>query len=296
MQQEKWSKGSPTLQQEYSTKNRKKMFNSLPPISQPAATPLPVATSPKALKEKSTILMLTIGCIGCSALSAVLSIAVLASLASTKKEVMHSYVVDQVGNRLALHQITDPTEQAQHIQNFAVWFVNGLHSYQWYIDGEKGEKVPDPGLKVTGGKTIPSAIYLATLAMRPELAVHYRTNIADVLSEKRMTEKEHSYFKPAVNGVSLPQKIGTDLWKVYVKGIQVSVAESGKERWEERYVVLKIGRIIPISLSIAQRDYKDKEIAKAVAETSAAGLQIEAIEDLASKYPVTQPTTTKGAK
>jgi hypothetical protein len=61
--------------------------------------------------------------------------------------------------------------------------------------------------------------------------------------------------------------------------------------------VLTIGRITPVSLSIAQRDYKDIAMAKAYAETSAAGLEVQAIEDLASRYPVQTDSklTTKGA-
>lgn len=265
-----------------------------------AATPV-LTVAPQGSKQKSLILILTIGGICLTALSAALSVAVLVSLNKTKTEVMHSYVVDSASNRLAIHQIADPNEQAQHIQNFASWFVGGLHSYRWYIDGENGEKIADPGLLVTGGKKIPSAIYVATLAMRPELAIHYRKNIAEVISRKNISAKESSYFKAAVGGVSPPQKIGKDLWKIYVKGSQISIAESGEERRNERYVVLTVGRIIPVSLSIAQRDYKDMAMAKAYAETSAAGLEVQSIEDLASKYPTTteplnkQPTA-KGAK
>jgi hypothetical protein len=273
-----------------------------PIADEPKATAKPVLTvAPQGSKQKSLILMLTIGAICSSALGAVLSVAVLVSLSKTKAEVMHSYVVEPNGNRLALHQITDPNEQAQHIQTFAAWFVGGLHSYRWYIDGEKGEKIADPGLAVTGGKRIPSAIYVATLAMRPELAIHYRKNIAEVISQKNISAKESSYFKTAVGGVSPPQKVGKDLWKIYVKGTQISVAESGEERRNERYVVLTIGRIIPVSLSIAERDYKDMAMAKALAETSAAGLEVQSIEDIISKPPATtepvnkQPTT-KGAK
>ncbi len=272
----------------------------VPIVNEPKVIATPVIMSAsKGSKQKSLILILTVLGICFGALSSVLSIAVLVSLNKTKAEVMHSYVVEPNGNRLALHQITDPNEQAQHIQSFAAWFVSGLHSYCWYIDGEKGEKIPDPGLLVTGGKKIPSAIYMATLAMRPELAIHYRKNIAEVISEKNISAKESSYFKTAVGGVSPPQKIGKDLWKVYVKGTQISVAESGDERRNERYVVITIGRIIPVSLSIAQRDYKDMAMAKALAETSAAGLEVQSIEDLASKYPTTEPftkPTVKGAK
>jgi hypothetical protein len=271
-----------------------------PIAEEPKATATPVLTIAPQSSKKSLILMLTIGALCSSLVAAVLSVAVLVSLSKTKAEVMHSYVVEPNGNRLALHQITDPNEQAQHIQTFATWFVGGLHSYRWYIDGERGEKITDPGLTVTGGKRIPSAIYVATLAMRPELAIHYRTNIAEVISQKNISAKESSYFKTAVGGVSPPQKIGKDLWKIYVKGTQISVGESGEERRNERYVVLTIGRIIPVSLSIAQRDYQDMAMAKAVAETSAAGLEVQSIEDIASKYPSTEPVnkqlTTKGVK
>jgi hypothetical protein len=276
------------------------MTNFAPIADEPKAITTPVMTvAPKGSKQKSLIFMMTTGAFCLSALAAVLSILVLVSLGKTKAEVMHSYVVDSTGNRLALHQITDPKEQDQHIQNFAAWFVNGLHSYRWYIDGEKGEKIPDPGLLVSGGKKIPSAIYVATLAMRPELAIHYRKNIADVISEKNISMKESSYFKTAVGGVSPPQLIGKDLWKIYVKGTQISIAESGEERRSERYVVLTIGRILPVSLSIAQRDYQDIAMAKAYAETSAAGLEVQSIKDLASKYPtepVNKQPTVKGAK
>lgn len=279
------------------------MFNSFAPVAdEPKATATPVLTaSPQVSKQKSLIFLLTIGAICSSLLTAALSFAVLVAFNKMKAEVMHSYVVKANGDRLSLHQITDPNEQAQHIQTFAAWFVGGLHSYQWYIDGEKGEKIVDPGLLVTGGKRIPSAIYVATLAMRPELAIHYRKNIAEIISQKNISAKESSYFKTAVGGVSPPQMIGKDLWKIYVKGTQISTAESGEERRNERYVVLTIGRIIPVSLSISQRDYKDMAMAKAYAETSAAGLEVQSIEDLASKYPTTtepinkQPTA-KGAK
>jgi hypothetical protein len=270
-------------------------FDQLPADQAMEATS--ITASSQAPREKSAILMMTICSLGFSLLGTVLSIALLISFANAKKEMMHAYVVDSTGNRLPLHQITDPKEQAQHIQDFAVWFVNGVHSYQWYIDGEKGEKIPDPGLKVSGGKSIPSAIYVATLAMRPQLAVPYRKNIAEIISEKRISEKESSYFKAAVGGVSPPQRVGTDRWKVWVKGTQISRSESGNERLDERYVVLTIGRITPVSLSIAQRDYKDIAMAKAYAETSAAGLEVQAIEDLASKYSVQTDSklTTKGA-
>jgi hypothetical protein len=274
------------------------MTNFAPIADEPKVVATPVKTiANQSSKQKSLIFMMTIGALCFSGLTAALSIAVLVSLSKTKAEVMHSYVVDATGNRLALHQITDPKEQAQHIQNFAAWFVGGLHSYRWYIDGEKGEKIPDPGLLVSGGKKIPSAIYVATLAMCPELAIHYRKNIAEVLDQKNISAKEYSYFKTAVGGVSPPQSVGKDTWKIYVKGTQISVAESGEERRNERYVVLTIGRIIPVSLSIAQRDYKDMAMATALAETSAAGLEVQSIEDLASKYP-TEPVTkpTAGAK
>jgi hypothetical protein len=269
----------------------------VPTDDEPTTDTMPVATIVTPSSKKSPIFLMTIGALCFSALTAGLSVAVLVSLSKTKAEVMHSYVVDSTGNRLALHQITDPKEQEQHIQNFAAWFVNGLHSYAWYIDGEKGEKIPDPGLSVSGGKKIPSAIYIATLAMRPELAIHYRKNIAEVLSQKNISAKESSYFKTAVGGVSPPQKVGKDTWKIYVKGTQISIAESGEERRNERYVVLTVGRIIPISLSIAQRDYKDMAMARALAETSAAGLEVQTIEDLASKYPTTEPANKPtGAK
>jgi hypothetical protein len=273
------------------------MTNSFAPVAdEPQVIDPPVKTNaPQGSKQKSLIFLMTISAMCMSALTTVLSIATLISLSKTKAEVMHSYVVDSTGNRLALHQITDPQEQAQHIQNFAVWFVGGLHSYRWYLDGEKGEKIPDPGLLVSGGKRIPSAIYVATLAMRPELAIAYRRNIAEVLSEKNISAKEYSYFKPSVGGVSPPQSIGKDLWKIYVRGTQISVAESGEERRIERYVVLKIGRITPISLSIAQRDYKDMAMATALAETSAAGLEVQAIEDLTAKNQAA-PATKPGEK
>jgi hypothetical protein len=278
------------------------MTNSFAPIADEPkviAPPVKADASPKP-RQKSLIMLLTIGSICGSFLAAILSIATLISLSKTKTEVMHSYVVDSTGNRLALHQITNPKEQAQHIQNFASWFVGGLHSYRWYIDGENGEKIPDPGLSVGGGKKIPTAVYISTLAMRPELAINYRKSMAEILSQKKLSAKESSYFKTAVNGVSPAQAIGKDQWKIYVKGTQISVAESGEERRNERYVVLIVGRILPMSLSIAQRDYKDKDIAAAVAETSAAGLEVQSIEDLASKYtePVTKPTAkpTPGAK
>ena len=268
-----------------------------PIADEPKVATTPVLTvAPQGSKQKSLILMLTIGAICSSVLGSALSVAVLVSLNKTKAEVMSSYVVDPVGNRLAIHQITDPSEQAQHIQSFASWFVNGLHTYRWYIDGEKGEKLADPGLMVTGGKKIPTAIYVATLAMRPELAIHYRKNIAEVISQKNISTKESSYFKTAVGGVSPPQKIGKDLWKIYVKGTQISVSETGEERRSERYVVLTIGRIIPVSLSIAERDYKDMALARALAETSAAGLEVQSIEDLASKYPTTTAPSTKTTK
>jgi hypothetical protein len=266
------------------------MTNFTPVASEPKVASTPIVTvAPKNSQQKSLIFIMTMGAICSSLLTAVLSVAVLVSLNKTKAEVMHSYVVEANGNRLAIHQITDPNEQAQHIQNFAAWFVGGLHSYRWYIDGDKGEKIPDPGLLVTGGKKIPSAVYVATLAMRPALAIHYRKNIAEVIAEKNISAKESSYFKTAVGGVSPPQRVGKDLWKIYVKGTQISVAESGEERRNERYVVLTIGRIIPVSLSIAQRDYKDIALAKAYAETSAAGLEVQSIEDLASKYSTNEP-------
>jgi hypothetical protein len=269
----------------------------VPTDDEPTTDTMPAPTIITPSSKKSPIFLMTIGALCFSALTAGLSVAVLVSLSKTKAEVMHSYVVDSTGNRLALHQITDPNEQAQHIKNFAAWFVGGLHSYAWYIDGEKGEKIPDPGLLVSGGKKIPSAIYIATLAMRPELAMHYRKNIAEVLSAKNISAKESSYFKTAVGGVSPPQKVGKDTWKIYVKGTQISIAESGEERRNERYVVLTVGRIIPISLSIAQRDYKDMAMARALAETSAAGLEVQTIEDLASKYPTTEPANKPtGAK
>jgi hypothetical protein len=272
------------------------MTNSFAPIADEPKVIAPLAkadASPKP-RQKSLIMLLTIGSICGSFLAAILSIATLISLSKTKAEVMHSYVVDSTGNRLALHQITNPKEQAQHIQNFASWFVSGLHSYRWYIDGENGERIPDPGLSVGGGKKIPSAVYIATLAMRPELGIRYRQSMADVLSQKKVSAKEKSYFKLAADGISPPQAIGKDRWKIYVKGNQISVAESGEERLNARYVALVLAKVQPMSLSIAQKDYKDKDIANAAAETSAWGLEVQSIEDMASKYnPEPAKPTTK---
>ncbi len=275
------------------------MLNSFSPVDEPKAIATPIITvAPKSSKQKSLIFMMTITATAFSALSALASFSNTISINKMKSEVMQSYVVEPDGNRLAIHQITDPAEKAQHIQNFATWFVGGLYDYRWYIDGEKGEKIPDPGLPASGGRRIPTALYTATMAMRPQLAVPYRKSISQVISEKNISARESSYFKAAVGGASPPEPVGKNLWKIYVKGTQISVAESGEERLTDIYIVLTIGEIQPVSLSIAQKDYKDMAMAKAYAATSAAGLQVQSFKDLTAKALTIEPSTkpSTGAK
>jgi hypothetical protein len=278
-------------------------MNNFAPVNDQSPTPITatpiVAVTSKSSKQKSLIFVLIIILTFLTVVSILLQILVTIGLIKVKSEVMQAYVVAPNGERLAIHQITDEKEKLQHIQNFAAWFADSLYAYRWYIDGPKGEKVPDPGLPVAGGRRIPSAIFLATLAMRPQLAVEYQNNIAQVILEKNLSLKESSYFKTSVGGISPPRSIGKDLWEVYVTGTQISIAESGEQNLSEEYILLKIGRINPVSLSIAQRDYKDMAIANAYVQSSAAGLEVQSVTVLSSKK--IQPTykqsstTTKGA-
>jgi hypothetical protein len=243
---------------------------------------------PRKLNERSYLVMMaTIATIG-SGISIILSLILLVCFNGITKGVMAAYVVDNQGNRLRVNQIDDPKQQQQHIQDYATWIARSLCTYRWYLPNDDGSKKPDPGFLLgRSGKRVPTAVYIGSLGLEPHFAAEYLPIIADQLAAVGIpaSSQVESEFIP--QKASVPEPVGAGKWKMRVTGVQKTRSASGDEQLIPAIYESIVREVPAISQTFAERDYREKGLAQALADARSWGLETIYITNLIK-------TTTKG--
>jgi hypothetical protein len=152
------------------------------PIAQPQKTTKVEALVPQS---RSFAVLMSLIQVGMTGFLILVLFFVIWLIISSNKTLTVPYAIDKQGNRVKLSQIIDPAERDQHISDYATWMAIGLHSYRWYVPGPNNTRKPDPGVKVRGGDPLPTAVWMATLSMTPDLGIEYQPVITKILKKKK---------------------------------------------------------------------------------------------------------------
>jgi hypothetical protein len=248
--------------------------------SERAIAPDSAPKSQQKLNERSYLVMMaTAAAIG-SGTSIVLSLVLLACFNGITKGLMAAYVVDNQGNRLRVNQIDDPKKQQQHIQDYATWITRSLYTYRWYLPNDDGTRKPDPGFLVGRSKKVPTAVYLGSLGLEPHFAAEYLPIVADQLTAAGIpaSSRVESEFIP--QKASIPETVGAGKWRVRVTGVQRTRSESGDERLFPTIIESIVREVPTVSQTFAEKDYKEKGIAQALADARSWGLETIYVRNL----------------
>jgi hypothetical protein len=236
---------------------------------------------PPKFTERSYLVIMTTAATVSSGISIVLSLILLICFNGITKGLMAAYVVDNQGNRLRINQIDDPKKQQQHIQDYATWVTRSLYTYRWYLPNDDGTKKPDPGFALgRTGEKVPTAVYLGSLALEPHYALEYLPIIAKQLAAYGIPASSHVESEFIPQKASIPESVGAGKWKVRVTGTQKTRSESGDERLIPAIYELIVRDVPAVSQTFAEKDYKEKGIAAALADARSWGLETMYIGNL----------------
>jgi hypothetical protein len=247
-------------------------------------------------QSRSFAVLMSIVQLGLTGFSILISFFVIWLIMSSNRTLTVPYAIDKQGNRVKLSQITGQAERNQHISDYATWMAVSLHSYRWYVPGADNSRKPDPGVKVKGGDPLPTAVWMATLSMAPDLAIEYQPLIAKLLKDKKLTDaRAESLFRPIKT--SDPIKVGSDRWEVYVDGMQINRAETGETKNTRRYKKFLITTAPTISKTVAESAYKEPGLQEAYSDSAAWGLMTLGIQDIENQQaPPTKNDSKKEVK
>jgi hypothetical protein len=249
-------------------------------LSQPTAQPKKT-TKVEALvpQSRSFAVLMSIVQVGLTGFSILVSFFVIWLIISSNRTLTVPYAIDKQGNRLKLSQITNEADKNQHISDYATWMAVSLHSYRWYVPGADNSRKADPGVKVNGGDPLPTAVWMGTLSMAPDLAIEYQPLITKLLKDKKLTDtRAESVFKPI--HTSAPIKVGSERWEVYVDGIQINRTETGETKNTRRYKKFLITSAPTISKTVAEAAYKEPGLQEAYSDSASWGLMTLGIQDI----------------
>jgi hypothetical protein len=263
------------------------------PIAQPQKTTKVEALVPQS---RSFAVLMSLIQVGMTGFSILVLFFVIWLIISSNKTLTVPYAIDKQGNRVKLSQIIDPAERDQHISDYATWMAIGLHSYRWYVPGPNNTRKPDPGVKVRGGDPLPTAVWMATLSMTPDLGIEYQPVITKILKEKKLTDtRTESVFRPVKT--SAPIKVGAERWEVYVDGVQINITEAGETKNTRRYKRFLITSAPTISKTVAEAAYKEPGLQDAYSESASWGLMTLAVQDIENQQvPPTKNDSKKEGK
>ncbi len=243
--------------------------------------PMPSTNAAPKFNERSYLVMMSTAATVASGISIVLSTILLICFNGITKGLMAAYVVDNQGNRLRINQIEEPKKQQQHIQDYATWVTRSLYTYRWYLPNDDGTKKPDPGFALgRTGEKVPTAVYLGSLALEPHYALEYLPIIAKQLAAYGIPASSHVESEFIPQKASIPESVGAGKWKVRVTGAQKTRSETGDERLIPAIYELIVRDVPAVSQTFAEKDYKEKGIAAALADARSWGLETIYIANL----------------
>jgi hypothetical protein len=248
-------------------------------------------------QSRSFAVLMSIVQLGLTGFSILISFFVIWLITSSNRTLTVPYAIDKQGNRVKLSQITGQAERNQHISDYATWMAVSLHSYRWYAPGADNSRKADPGVKVKGGDPLPTAVWMATLSMAPDLVIEYQPLIAKLLKDKKLLAdtRVESVFKPIKT--SAPIKVGSDRWEVYVDGMQINRAETGETKTTRRYKKFLITSAPTISKTVAESAYREPGLQEAYSDSAAWGLMTLGVQDIESQQaPSTKNDSKKEVK
>jgi hypothetical protein len=268
-------------------------------FTSPVTDPDPQANQPapgKRLNERSTLVMLVTIALVVGAFNTVLSIAHLFSFGGMRDSLMSAYVIDgNTGDRRRVGQIVDAKQKQEHIKDYAKLVATALSTYRWYVPAEFGEKKPDPGFPVdSNGSKVPTAVYLGSFYLEPNYASKYLPIISAQMKSLNLQVENrlNSIFIPS--RISQPQKQGEGKWLVRVTGTQKTMSEGGAARLIPVVKELAIREAPTMSTTLAEKSYKNPEMAKGLAEARSWGLVTTSISDSIRGAATTAPKQKTG--